>query len=470
MNIIEFYKKVVNSLKLLVSRDEFIQADVGGTPMTITVSGKPLVLPTKDHIDTALDTDDDGNVVVTKVLYNPLNEDTIKGDSLSLKQTKNTIEKRLSYSFAGLGELLLMLAADPKLQNKTSMDINKFLISLSGSSKDAKEQVDPKSIELWSKIYQKSLELDPSKSFIKTYLKQTGMDDNVKYNRMMVIGFPFYDQLLTADRDTSFFGVTLRKKDIGVFKRIYEFIFSDMKANGTLVFGSQDKESPGFISAMTAYIKLGNRFNRLAGKIKFVDEETYDSIKIPIKISLKDLDNLSIYHNELLTIPTDIDMNRKKASVIRNNDAVNDQLAHSNYKLPTAPQQSNVQQPQMYQQQQPQQQQQLSELTGVDKILAAGNVPVSPVINPLQQQMQQPGYPQHTQPIQPVQSPPMGINTLLQQQQQPVYQQPVYQQPVYQQPMYQQPTYQQSNQMGYNTSGGYQQQQTQLPMGLPRQY
>ena len=438
MSIIDFYTKVIHSLKLIVSQDHFVQAKVGDVNKTITISGKPLVLPTKAHIDTALDTDENGTVSVSKVLYNPLNEDTIKGDSLSLKQTKDTVERRLSYTFAGLGEMLLTLAEDPSLQKKTPMDINNFLMSLSGSSKEAKQQVDKKSITLWSKIYQKSLEIDPSKSYLKSYLKRVTKVNGVKYNRMMVISFPFYDELLTADRDTTFFGVGLRKKDIEVFKRIHEFLIDDMDNNATITFGSEDNESPGFIAVMSAYIKLGNKFNRIAGKLKFVDEETYDYIKIPNKIGLKELDNLAIYKNEVLALPNDIDMNRKKASLLRaNTDTVNNSIVNSNYTLPhpTQPQQQSYTQQPMAVAQPP-------ELTGVSKILAAGNVPIAPVVNPLQQQMQQPGYPQHPQPMYPQQQQPMGINTLMQQQR----------------PMYQQPYQSLQQPMGYNTSGGYQQQ------------
>ena len=232
MDLIEFYRKVATSLGLIVSDDDFLQVKLGKSKTTLTADGKMMTLPTKYHIDSAVDIDDEGNPIISKIMYNPLNEDVIKRDSLSLTKTKDMVERRLALSFAAIGELLLTLASNTTLQKKTPMELNKFLMSLnSADNANIKSVVDPKSVDLWAKIYSKAYEVDPGKSFTKLYLKKGGTYQGVKYNRLAVCSLPIYEMLSTADRDTPIFDIKLRNKDIKVFKLIHEFVFDTMDEN-----------------------------------------------------------------------------------------------------------------------------------------------------------------------------------------------------------------------------------------------
>ena len=443
MKLINFYKKVVASLGLTTTKDDFIQIAVGDTKTTFTVNGKPLVLPTKDHIDSAVDVDDDGRVVITKVLFNPLNEDVIKGDSVSLKKTKDIIERRLTHAFASIGELLLTLASNPALQKKTSMELNKFLMALNkADNTNIKSVVDEKSIDLWVKIYGKSLEIDPAKGFIKLFLKKGGTDKGTKYNRLAVAGFPILEQLQDADRDTPFFGIKLRNKDITVFKLIHEYVFNNIDDKYTMSTGSNDKESPGFISLFNLYIQMGERLNKILSSLGNIDQETVDNAVLDIKVTEKELEELAMYKGELVLIPNDVELNRKKTK---------HQPQHHIPPLVLDDLNKTRQVPMQYVNEPQQVMAPVEEMDLAHRILYGNNIPVVPTVGSLNQQMQRPGYPN----IQPMQQQPMGYPNMQPQYQQPMYQQPM-QQPVYQQPMYQQPMQQQP--MGYpNMQPQYQQ-------------
>ena len=449
MGLIDFYKRVAESLGIHVSKDDYLEVDMGGKYTPLTMNGKPMVLPTPEQIDTSIEIDDSGTPSVTKILYNPLNEDVIKGDSSSLKKTKDIVERMLGHSFAAVGDLLLKLSAEPKLQKKTDMELNKFLVTLSSATTGkTKAMVDDKSITLWSKIYQKSLEIDPSKGFTRVYLKKLGKLDGVKYNRLAVLGLPIYEDLLGADRDTPIFGITLRTKDIGVYKLLHEYVYGGLlDNNNTVQIGSNDPEAPGFISLFKLYIKVANRMNKILKSLKFIDQEYAKKAMLNIGLTLKELENIHVYKPELLTIPSEIEMNRKttqpKTQIISGINPIQPNTVTQT----VTPQMVN---------QQPQQQQVVQQ--------PKDETPTSSVIHKVL-------YGQGGQPQQMVQNP------MLQPQQPMVMQQPTQQPMVIQQPMVmqnnvnpnslagmqqsmniQQPMYQQPYQQTQQPYQGYQQQ------------
>ena len=72
--VVDFYEKVVKSIGLDVNSNGVISVD--GTD--VLVDNKPLVLPSKENIDTLVAKNDDGTLTITKVLFNPLSENALK--------------------------------------------------------------------------------------------------------------------------------------------------------------------------------------------------------------------------------------------------------------------------------------------------------------------------------------------------------------------------------------------------------
>ena len=62
--VVDFYEKVVKSIGLDVNSNGVISVD--GTD--VLVDNKPLVLPSKENIDTLVAKNDDGTLTITKVL------------------------------------------------------------------------------------------------------------------------------------------------------------------------------------------------------------------------------------------------------------------------------------------------------------------------------------------------------------------------------------------------------------------
>jgi len=462
MKLVEFYKDVITSLGLTVNDEGYVYVGSGDNRMLFHVEGKSLVLPTKEHLATLFEKDDDGNINLVKLPYNPLNEDVVKGDTLSLKKTKVLAERRLGNAIHFAGELLLLLASNPALQKKTSIEINKFLSSLSvAKNQNIKELVDEKSITTWNNLYSKTISAD--KGVITIYNKKAGVYDGVKYNRLAIISSPLYDELCNYDKETPIYGIKLRAKDATVYKLILKYLLNLTDENSTISIGSNDNESPAFISLYKLYITVANKINSVMNELKSIDTELYDAGIININTSITTLDNLGIHKGELLAIPNENDLNRTKV-VEQQVQPAQQQMTQ----LPVYQQPINI--PDMSK---PLPYQQEVDIDPIRKILNGNNIPVIPSLQ--KGNVQQPMYPQQILSGQPMyqqqlpilQQQPMGINNPMQMQQMLPVQQPIYQQqmqPMYQQqaqPMFQQSMYPQQMQQPQMQQSVYQQ-----PMGI----
>jgi len=447
MKLIDFYKSVLESLNLIVSDDGYVKIDAGGKHVMFTINGKPLTLPTQEHIKYAIDVDDNGKFKVNRVLYNVLNEDVIKGDSISLRKSKDIAEKMLAHGIYAVGELLLSLAENPKLQTKTSMELNNFLGDIAHiKTKQMKHLVDPKTINGWKTFYDKSLESKAGLQMIKIYLKKGGIDKNKKYNRLNTTSFPLYEELMNSNKDDVVSGVTLRKKDVELYNVLFDFILKDMlDEKHHMTYGSNDTLAPGFVALFKVYVEIAVRLNKLLTSLKFINEELYDSAFINLQVASDDLDKISVFENELKVIPNELELNKNAASL----QTTVTQIEETPEYTPPKSLLGNVAKPKLTESGIPENNNIPANTTVEDdpvmKILYGNpNLGPQPTIVPYQQ----------PQPmIQPMQQP------MTQPMQQPVYQ-PQVQQPMYQSPN-QQPMYQPQMQSNmYQQPGMY-----QRPMG-----
>ena len=330
----EFYEKVLLSTGLIVTEDGYVKAPLRGRSKVsdnITFKGKTLVLPLRQHFDTMTDIID-GKKELIKVIFNPLKEDVIKGDSESLAKLKSMIEVRLSHSLNNIFNAIISLALNKEKQKHMSLE----LTSLFASMKEAKNQnitnvIDENTLEKFKKIASALVVPSNTKGLIHFYLKKGGVVNNVKYNRLAISSFPMYEELEKYVKDGSIYGVKLRPKDVKVFKIIYEYIFNNINVKDYYTFGSTDKNSPGFISLFKLYISIVYRLNELISLLEFTDEID-EFAKMELHITSEDLDNIARFDRELAVIPNDTEVNRSMDRLI-GNSLVNEQVKTAEGKL-----------------------------------------------------------------------------------------------------------------------------------------
>lgn len=319
-SLIEFYGKVLKSTGFVVTEDGYIKMPMSGRSKVndnVKVGSKVLVLPLKEHFNTMWDTID-GKKVLAKTIFNPLKEDVVKGDSESLVKLKSIIEIRLGYSIINIFTSVLELALNKEKQKNMSLELSTLL----GSMKEAKNQnitnvIDTNTLDKFNKISATMITPSANKGMIHIYLKKGGVVNSVKYNRLALASFPFYNELCKYEKDGSIAGVKLRPKDVKVFKIIYEYIFNNINVENYYTLGSTDKTSPGFISLFRLYLTIVTRTNELLNLLGFVNE-VCDLAKIDIVLEDRDLDNLARFDRELAVIPNDNESNRSLERLVGN--------------------------------------------------------------------------------------------------------------------------------------------------------
>lgn len=420
--LIDFYQQVIENVGLSVDDEGYIyNISSEDDKIMITNDGKPMVLPTREHIKSIYSKDDDGNPVISKSLFNPLNEDVVKGDSPSFKKLKIFIECRLNHVFYLICKGLLILAENKNLQRKTSLEINKFLASIGeASGKGIKSVVDGKTIESWDKMYSNSLKKPVG--IFNIVVKKQGKYEGETYNRLAILGSNLYDELLEIDREGTAYDVKLRPKEFIVFRKLFEYMLPDLDENGTVNVGSNDDVSPAFISLVAMYVKLRSKWNKIVSQIKDVDKTLESSCYVSNLITIRELEDLDAYSSELKTIPNEIDLNRNMVSSqqritdpgiptsVLNTNTVSKPISNMN-RFPTAP--VPVQQPEVEDdpvrralggRMQPMAPQQ--PFIGVNSAMGMGGMYQQPMttMSPYQQPMNM-GYQQPTQQF-------MGVNSI----------------------------------------------------------
>ena len=340
MKLTEFYKQVLENVRFSVDKEDYIYIMSNDQKELLTYNGKVMVLPSKEHLDTLFVKNEEGQYVVNKLLFNPLNEDVIKGDSESIKKLKQVVELNLTHVIFAIGELLLTLASNVKLQKKISTDLEMFLATLTKAISQGQRGgvVDEKSVENWSNVYS-NIAKNYENGFT-VYLKKRGTIDGKTYTRVATLSSNLLDDLdnlIENTKELTTFklnGVTIRKKDVVVFKEVFKYILKDLTTVNTITVGSNDIEAPTFISLFKLYIKVAKRNNELLTQLKFVNNEVFDSYFINNLLEEKDLENISRFKTELLDIPSDIDLSR---NITNKNTSVTQPSPYPNTPVPVTP-------------------------------------------------------------------------------------------------------------------------------------
>jgi len=311
VDINEFYTRVLTSLDVEVV-DDYLMIKDNDALINYSAGGVPLVLPTKKNISSMLDEDEDGKIITVKQLFNPLDETVIKGDSTSLTKLKKLVEIRLGNKTLIIGSLLLSIAENTAHQSKTSMLINQFLVRLTEAKNPGMSKVvDAATNDKWCKLYNNSF-IAGNDKFLTVFVKKGGKLGTTKYHRVTTMKFPIYEALCKLEKGGRINGVTLRNKDVKVFKILFEYLIEGINERGIVSVGSNDKESPGFISLFGKYLSVMGKIQTVLSGINGVDAEWEDTGCVTLLVEPSELTELGNYKRELLRIPREGDVIKTK--------------------------------------------------------------------------------------------------------------------------------------------------------------
>jgi len=298
MNLNEFYKKSLETLSLDVDENGYVTVKSGDEILRVTVGKKFLVMATSEHVSTMDD---------NKVLFNPLQEDSIKGINPSMVKYKSLIERQLSIAFNTAALLLAKLAADVKLQKDASLELNKFVSELNKLRRpNMKEIVTEDTIKLFNKIFEASYTKSSNAGMVAIASARGKVIDGEKFNKVASLHLPLYEDLLENPKFAYDIEIK-RPADSGALKTIIEYVVGmddDNKIDyAKFTVGSNSLESPTFISVYKLYYKLATRLNKVLKQLSFIDKPLCKAVMLKTTLELDDLAHIEEFKSQLRLIP-----------------------------------------------------------------------------------------------------------------------------------------------------------------------
>jgi hypothetical protein len=244
MDLIEFYRSVLTFAGFHVTSDDCLSTqDVNGNHRPFTMSGKRLVLPSREHM-----ADSDWS---KRVAFHPGWEEVSCGESEVLTRFRKAMNIRFNQVIGAQVKLLLELAASPAEQTKLSTPQQVFLSKASAA--------DEKTIQAFKSIMSKIPATKEDELFVKIYLKRSGHIGEQVFARAGIVSFPFYTALKAAKGE--FHGVKISNKARDTLLGVLEYLFPDLEHPENYYAGSDSKFAPYFESLLLLGRNLAKEIN-----------------------------------------------------------------------------------------------------------------------------------------------------------------------------------------------------------------
>lgn len=271
MDIIEFYKGILESVGLITDERGNIQASdiTGYIPYTIKGTNKRLVLPTQE----VLRNPDWENTMA----FHPLSENIARKDSVVFRNLQRLSSLQVNIEVGLLMRQMVEYCAD-KDQHKNLNHKQAVILSIFPDA-------DEISLKNWMKIDDK---LGKDHSYVKMVTLRNKELKGLTYPRVTTVRFPIYEEMVEQTKDKQkeyhLFGVKIRKKDIQGFKKLFEFIFSHLDTpDEHYSYGTRSQVAPSFHSLMTSFHRLKTE---LLVKLRLLK---LDSVDVAWGAALEDL-------------------------------------------------------------------------------------------------------------------------------------------------------------------------------------
>lgn len=284
MDLLEIYRSMLRYAGLEADANGYISTAVAEERKDPTiVDGARLVLPTRNQLQ-KFDPKE-------KIIFHPLLENIIHGESSVTKKLTDCINIRLNYTIGHVAQSLLNLLASPEFHSKLTPDQAELLTSV--------KDVDEKSVSNFMAIILHGLKTKPDRLFSHIYLKRRGHKGKEVFSRLAVVSFPFYENIANEK---------IRQKDKQAYKELFEFMFPTIKEPDSYNYGSNSRIAPCADALMMSSVGIASALNDML--------ETYKEFIIDYSDHLKFDDywldyfgNLEELRNEIRKIPLHVGMN-----------------------------------------------------------------------------------------------------------------------------------------------------------------
>lgn len=286
MKLNELYTSILSAAGLVVDEKGFVSVNnqlftesTKNDP--VLVDGKRLVLPTHEHL-----TDPNKQ---SKLIFHPLSENILRGESVVVAKLRSLYTVRLNFAIAGIVTGLLDICASINKHRKLNPD-QAGVLSVAPNCDEGTVDVFH---SLLHKVFSDEI------TFVKFYLRRSGIIKGVKYSRAGIVTFPFFEALVEAK--DSLCGVKLRKKDKEAIQAIFEFILPGIGENEHYNRGSDSMIAPFLDALMKTFMGIAGALNDIIelykDQIEDIEKLTFDSDWVEA------FDNLEGMMSEIRKVP-----------------------------------------------------------------------------------------------------------------------------------------------------------------------
>lgn len=280
--IVDLYRLLMTSAGMVASEEGHVSTQLSSRveKNPTLVKGKRLVLPTQIQLS--------GASAESSVVFHPLRENTLRGESDVMAVFRNHVSTRMNFSLAYLAASLMKLTVETDKHPRLTPEQSQFLSIV--------KNADNKTLETLEEILSKVMMGDAEHSFVHLYMKKGGVMAGHKHSRVCNVSFPIYEQLVKEPekgKGTIILGVKLRKVDRESLLGLFKYILPDINTVQAYWGASNSEVAPTLDALMASVTKIGDRINTVAALfseyIDEVDEITYDLDYVPI---FKDLESI----------------------------------------------------------------------------------------------------------------------------------------------------------------------------------
>lgn len=266
------YESILKFAGLETDNSGYIYTVIGDRKEPISIDGLRLVLPTQEQLRQFNPKE--------KIIFHPLREDMLCEESSVINKFRDAINIRLNYTIDIVVKSLLNLIASPELHKWLPPEQANILISFN--------DCDEKTITDFLGYSISLMKSKPDSAFTNIFLKK-GLDGKDKFRRLAVVSYPFYcciDDLM------------LGQKDKQIFKKVFEYIFSDMQIKDD--YGSNSFVAPYLDALMNAAVDIASKLNDIVMLYSdFIEDAELLLFNLDWCVYFKDLDELFFIAKEV---------------------------------------------------------------------------------------------------------------------------------------------------------------------------
>lgn len=288
MKLLDIYNSILSAAGYVVDAEGYVSVNnklfTGDENQPALIDGKRLVLPTEDHLRNPSD---------AKIIFHPLKEQSIHGESKVFTNLRESLSTRLSFTYAIIINSLITLGKDSAKHKHLTPDQADFLSAVRDITNDTDI--------VFTELFKRASKEIGGNCFLNIFMKKNGIVDDINYVRVGVVMFPFYEELI-KEQD-KYFGYTIKsKKDRQTIIRLLEYVMPGIAKAGSYNVGNNSKVAPymgallgcskSIVDMLNYQLNLYNTFIDASYKDMLIDDNWVDC-----------MDNEATLINEIRMIP-----------------------------------------------------------------------------------------------------------------------------------------------------------------------